>query len=391
MPRPMLRIVLTAGVFLAVVSGGARAQSSQFSARGLGMPTRPYSAHSLGLGGGLAMFDVESSLNPASIAGLRTLHSVGTATSTWRNSETPAGTGFGRDTRFGQIQAAGPVHISEAGVVRVNASLSLSSYLDRNYGLASLDSITLRDERLGIRDSLTSQGGMSDLRLAVSWSPTGSVILGLGGHLITGSARVYSVRVIDSPQYEPVRDVREVSYLSYGVSAGVIYLPSDRVSLAGIVRRDAPTRIDRDTERVGEVELPLTLGLGARLALHPRLVASGHLLHRSWGSAEASIKALGGLGARDSREISAGIEWAGNRQNVTKWPIRLGAHHTTLPFMLEQGGRGKETGISAGTGIRLGAGGRGGLDLTAEHVWRSEGAGLREQALLLTVGISIRQ
>jgi hypothetical protein len=390
-PRRLMRSLLVAALALVASRGAALAQSSQFSSRGLGLPTRPFSAHSLGMGGALAMFDFESSLNPASIAGLRTLHSLGTATSNWRNSDTPAGSGFGRDTRFGQIQAAGPLHINEVGEVRVNASVSLSSYLDRNYGLASQDSITLRGERLGILDSLTSQGGMSDLRLAVSWSPGAAWIVGVGAHLLTGSARVYSVRVIESELYDPIRDVREVSYLSYGFSGGVTFLMSPRVALAGIARVDAPTRIDRDTEKVGEVSLPVTLGVGARVALHPRFVASGHFLHRGWGNADAGIKDLGGLGAQNSRELAAGIEWAINRRDVSKWPVRLGLHQATLPFMLEQDGQGKETGISAGTGLRLGAGGRGGLDLSLEHIWRSEGSQLRERAFQVTLGISIRQ
>lgn len=391
MPRHVMRIVLVAGLGLGAASGGASAQSSQFSTRGLGMPTRPFSAHSLGLGGALAMFDSESSLNPASISGLRTLHAVGNATSTWRDSETPAGTAFGRDTRFGLVQAAGPVHVDGQGVVRINASLSLSSYLDRNYGLASEDSITLRGERLLVRDSLTSQGGMSDLRLGLSWAPGARIILGAGLHLLTGAARVYSVRAIESAEYDPIRDVREVSYLSYGFSGGLIVRVSDRIALAGTARVDAPTRIDRDTERVAEVELPVSLGIGGRFAPHPRLVVAAHVMHRGWGSADGSIKDLGGLGARDSREVAAGIEWGSNRRDVTKWPIRLGFHQSTLPFMLEDGGEGKETGLAAGTGIRLGAGGRGGIDLTLERIWRSEGTQLRERAFLITLGISVRQ
>jgi len=329
-PRALTRLLLAAGLGLALGREVA-AQSSQFSSRGLGLPTRPYSAHSLGLGGGLAMFDTESSLNPASIAGLPSLQSVGTATSNWRDSQNHAGSGLGRDTRLGLIHAAGPVHVTDLGVVRVNASFGISSYLDRNYGLASTDSVTLRDERLLVRDSLTSQGGLSDIRIAASWNPGAGVILGLGAHLITGAARVYTSRSVESDLYDLIRDVREVSYLSYGVSGGIIYRVSDRVALAGLARIDAAARVERDTIGTSRIELPVTLGLGARVAPHPRLLLSGHLLHRGWSRADASLKDLGGLGAHNSLEVAAGIEWARNRQNVSRWPLRLGAHRTTLP------------------------------------------------------------
>jgi hypothetical protein len=217
------------------------------------------------------------------------------------------------------------------------------------------------------------------------------VIVGVGGHLITGAARVYSSRTVASPDYDLVRDVREVSYLSYGVSAGMIYRLTDRIALAGMARVDAAARVERDTFAVARIELPVTLGAGMRATLHPRLLATGHLIHRGWGRADASIKALGGIGSQASLEMAGGMEWARNPTDVTRWPLRLGVHRSTLPFPLEAGGTGKELGVSLGTGVRLGGGGRGGFDFALQRVWRSEGTQWREQAFLFTIGISIRQ
>lgn len=390
MARAATRLVLTLGLGVCLGTPAA-GQSSQFGSRGLGLPTRPYSAHSLGMGGGLALFDNESALNPASIAGLPSLQSAGNATSSWRDSDNAAGSGFGRDTRIGLIQAAGPVHVTETGVVRFNAGISVSSYLDRNYGLASSDSITLRGERYLVRDTLISQGGLSDIRIAASWNSGGRVILGVAAHLITGAARVYTSRTVESDLYGLVRESREVSYLGYGASAGLNFRVSDRVALAGLARMDAPARIERDTTDLGTVAFPVTLGFGARATPHPRLLISGHLLHRGWARADDDLKALGGLGARSTMEFAGGIEWARNGRDVSRWPLRLGVHRATLPFPLEAGGQGREVGVSLGTGIRLGGGGRGGFDFAAQQVWRSEGTQWREQAFLLTVGISIRQ
>jgi len=337
------------------------------------------------------MFDTESSLNPASIAGLTSLQSVGSATTSYRDSQNNAGSGFGRDTRVGQIQAAGPVHVTETGLVRFNASISVSAYLDRNFGLASADSITLRGERFLVRDTLISQGGLSDVRIAGSWNTGGRFIFGLAGHLITGAARVYTSRTVDSDQYGLVREAREVSYLGYGVSGGLTFRVSDRVAIAGLARIDAPARIERDTTDIGTVEFPVMLGAGARATVHPRLLLSGMVLHRGWAKADADLKALGGLGARSTLEFSGGLEWARSGRDVTRWPLRLGVHRQTLPFPLESGAQGREVGLSIGTGVRLGAGGRGGFDFAVQQVWRSEGAQWREQAFMLTVGISIRQ
>lgn len=385
------RCLLVAASLGIASAGPLAAQSSLFGSRGLGLPTRPYSAHSLGMGGSLTMFDTESALNPASIAGLGSLQSGGSATSNWRDSQNNAGSGFGRDTRIGLIHAAGPVHVTETGLVRFNASISVSSYLDRNYGLASTDSITLRGERFLVRDSLTSQGGLSDIRIAGSWNTGGPFILGVAGHLITGAARVYTSRTVDSDLYALVRESREVSYLGYGVSSGLTFRVSNRITLAGMARIDAPARVERDTADIGTVTFPVSLGFGARATVHPRLLLSGQLLHRGWARSDADLKALGGLGSRNSLEVAGGLEWARSGQDVTRWPLRLGFHRNTLPFPLEAGGQGREVGVSIGTGVRLGGGGRGGFDFAAQQVWRSEGTQWREQAFMLTVGISIRQ
>ena len=47
-------------------------QASQFGVRSLGLPVLPLSTRGQGTGGGFGFFDSETSLNPASIAGVRT-------------------------------------------------------------------------------------------------------------------------------------------------------------------------------------------------------------------------------------------------------------------------------------------------------------------------------
>ncbi len=64
--RAGVLVILT----LVVGAGRAGAQSSEFGVRGLGLPGRSASAHSLGLEGSNSFFDAESSDNPASLIGL---------------------------------------------------------------------------------------------------------------------------------------------------------------------------------------------------------------------------------------------------------------------------------------------------------------------------------
>jgi len=97
---------------------------------------------------------------------------------------------------------------------------------------------------------------------------------------------------------------------------------------------------------------------------------------------------MGGTGARNTVEAAVGAEYAADPKRPYRRPIRLGAHYATLPFPLVPGQQGREFGVSAGSGVRF-AQQRAGLDLTLEHVWRSEGV-YSENGFILSLGISVR-
>ena len=65
MRRPLLVLAFV------VLPWPALAQSSQWSARGFGLPGRELSARAMATGGGFALFDEISSRNPASISSLQ--------------------------------------------------------------------------------------------------------------------------------------------------------------------------------------------------------------------------------------------------------------------------------------------------------------------------------
>jgi hypothetical protein len=377
-------------LILVLLPAPAAAQSSQFSTRGLGLPVRAYSPAALGAGGGTAMFDTESALNPASLGSLFGLQAHGSALSSWRTSTNPVGQASGRDTRFPVFQVAGPVSTSEQGAVRLVAGVSLSAYADRNLTIATSDTLTIRDVLLEVRDTVRTLGGLGDIRLGAAWNFSPEITLGAGLHLLAGSAQVRATRIVMSPLYQPAVQVGEVSYLAFGASVGVQARLGDRLALAGTARFDAPARVERDTIRVGDLTMPLMLGAGVQYAAHARLQVSGHLLHRGWSRSQASIEALGGQEARDVIEVAAGFTWGSSSRNVTRWPLRMGVHYTELPFPVEAGGKGREIGVSLGTGVRMGLGGRGSFDIALQRIWRSEGTAYRENAFQLTTGFSVR-
>ena len=371
-------------LLLAVGAGPAAAQSSEFGVRGLGLPLKPISVRARATGGAFGLFDPESGLNPASIAPVTYVTASFQTTQNWRRSETPSGTASVKDNRYPGIIVSGPI-----GGTRLALALSASGYTDRNFELASRDTLLLRDVPVEVFDTLTSQGGMTDLRVALGWRQSRAVQWGLGLHLLTGSNRIVSRRAFADTLYASAAERFTMSYLGFGASAGVMARVGTLLTLAGMVRAENRLKVERDTARFGQTQLPLTVSGGARLQVTGQLQVAGSATFRNWSVADQDLVAQGGEGSSDTFEVNGGLEFLPDPKRPNRRPIRLGVYHASLPFPLVRGDEVNETGVSIGTGVRF-VGGRAGLDLALERVWRKASAGFRERATLVTLGISIR-
>jgi hypothetical protein len=370
-------------LLLVVTPVVALAQSSQFGVRGLGFPGRGLTARALANEGAFGLFDPESSLNPAALRVAQTITSVFTINQSFRNEENPAGTASTRDTRFPLLMVVGPVRQSGVGL-----GLSYSNYTSRDFTVATAHTIDLRGVPVGVTDSFSSRGGLSDLRLAGSYRFQNRWLVGAGFHVITGSNRLDSRRSFDDPDFLSSRQTAEVSYAGVGVSAGLIRQFGSRFAVAALVRSDGHLIVDRDSARVGSIDLPYTFGLGLRWQPAAKLDLAAQTLVRTWSGANSDLLQQGGTGAQNTLEVSGGLEFTPDPKRPYSRPLRLGARYAQLPFPLVAGGQGHEFGISAGSGIRF-AQQRAGVDLTLEHTWRSEGA-YSERGFLVSLGVSVR-
>jgi hypothetical protein len=376
--RPTLVLLL-----LAAAPTGILAQSSQFAVRGLGYPGRHLATRSLASGGGFGLFDHESSLNPAALAGAVTLTSVFTISQGFGSQENPSGTASTRNTRFPQLTVVGPVRQSRGAV-----GINYSNYTNRDFSLVSSSTVDLRGVPVGITDTLSSRGGISDLRFAGAYRVFERWTFGAAFHVITGSTRLELRRSFDDPEYRPSIQRGELSYAGVGVSAGLIGQLAPRLALASTVRWDGRANVDRDSIRVGTVDLPYTFGLGLRWQPSDKLGLSTQSIFSTWSAANSDLLEQGGIGAENTIEIAVGAEYTPDPRQPSWRPIRLGARYGQLPFPLTAGSQGHEFGVSAGSGIRF-AQQRGGVDLALEHVWRSEGV-YSERAFIVTLGVSVR-
>jgi hypothetical protein len=368
---------------LALLPSSLLGQSSQFGVRGLGFPGRALGARGAASGGGFALFDPESSVNPAALGAITALTAVFTVAQGFRSEDNPAGSASTRDTRFPQLMVVGPVRQSGAAL-----GLSYSNYTSRDFTIGSFNTIDLRGVPVGVTDSFSSRGGLSDLRLAAAYRVRDRWTFGAGFHVITGSNRLDSRRFFDDPTFLPSRQRAELSYAGVGMSAGVIRQFGPGFGIGAVARADGHLNVDRDSTRVGRIDLPYTLGLGIRWQPVPQLDLAGHTLFRTWSGANSDLLQQGGVGAENTWEVAAGAEYTPDLKRPFRRPLRFGAHYSQLPFPLVAGSQGHEFGVSAGSGMRFGQQ-RGGIDVTIEHLWRSQGP-YSERAFVVALGVSVR-
>jgi hypothetical protein len=376
-PAALLLLVLAAPC-------GLLAQSSMFGVRGLGLPGRPLTPRARATGGSFGLFDPQSDLNPAALVGQATVTAGFVLSPSWRHWETPAGSEGLRETRFPLIFVGGPIPGS-----RVALGVSIGSYADRDFKLASTGNITIRGATVGVTDTLASLGGLNEIRLSGAVALGAHTTLGGGFYFITGSSRVDARRHFEDTTFTPIRQTAELSYKGFGVSVGITHDLSNAVRLAALIRSDSKADVDVDSIRAYSVDLPYTVAAGVQVKASRRLSLAASGSYRTWSGANSDLLAQGSLGSRNTLELSAGAEVTRNLRRPTNLPLRLGVRYAELPFPVVTGGKPTEFGISAGTGTRF-AQDRAGVDLAIEQVWRHEGPAYKERAFTLILGLSIR-
>lgn len=383
MRHPLLAAA-TALVLLTGSAGAVSAQSSMFGVRGLGFPGRPLTAQSRATGSALGLFDPESDLNPAALGASVAVTGGFVIDNDWRHWESPAGTKNLRQTRFPLMYVAGPIPRTPLAF-----GVSIGSYSDRDFKLASVGLDTLRGAPIEVFDTLTSVGGLNEIRLAASYRLGPRTAIGAGAHIITGSSRIDTRRSFGDTTYLPIRQRAELTFSGLGLSVGITHQLSSKIALAAMVRSDNRAKVEVDSTDAFRVDLPYTFaaGVSVRPSNYLRFAASG--TYRTWSGANSDLLAQGSAGAQNTLELSAGGEWFRNRRRPMNLPLRFGARYAQIPFPVEEGATPKEFAVSIGTGTRF-AQDRAGIDLALEHAWRSESSQYRERSLQLIIGLTLR-
>jgi hypothetical protein len=356
---------------LAAAAAPARAQDSQFGIRGLGVPGRWESVRARATGGAFAPFDAFSPLMEASVADIRRVTAGITGGTSWRRAEISGASGSDaslRATRFPAFVLAGPL----AG--RVVVAAGFSTYLDKTFGVSTRDTIDLRGQPEPVTDEISSDGAVSDLRLATAVRLHRRLALGVAVHGLTGSTRVVARRQFDDSTYRTSAAREDVAYGGFGASASALLDVGSSLRLAGWVRSDSKLRADVRGRTAMTEDLPFAAGAGVRWRAGSEAVLAGAVAWRYWAGA--------GPNSYDTFNWSLGAEIGSVRL-----PLRVGVRGGQLPFG-PGGAAPTEIAIAGGIGRQFSQD-RGRLDLTFERLER-KGAGLTEHVWSVLFGLTVR-
>jgi long-subunit fatty acid transport protein len=378
-------LTLAAGVLL-LAPTHLLAQSSQFGIRALGYPNQPYSARARAMGGANALFDPESALNPASLAYLNEMTAAFTVMSDRRVVTTPAGEGNVKSMRFPLFSINGPLKSQP-----FTFGVSASTYFARDFSVAYQDTVDIRGTPTPTVDTLTAQGGLTDIRGTVVWRVNPRFALGLGIHGYTGVNRIDRARHFQDTGYVAIHESSEVSAAGSGFDIGIIKTLGKALTIGAVLRSDGEVRVRRDSlsQTTYPVDLPYSAAFGAQFRASRHLRLASQVVWRGWGSTNDELIAVGGTGSRDTWEAGLGAEFIPSLDHPNKLPLRIGVRRASMPFPLQTGEMPTETNLSFGTGFLFGKE-RGGADVTVERVWRAEANNFEERAWLLTVTATLR-
>jgi hypothetical protein len=358
-----LVVALLAGAFVR-----ASAQDSPFNVRGLGVPGRFESVRARATGGAFAAFDQLSVLSEAAVVDVTSLTATAVGVASYLTDDLNGVRGSRRTGRFPLFQVSGPLW---HGVVLAGG---FTTYLDRSYRVVISDTITLGGSGQAVTDNLSSDGGVTDIRV-VAARRVGRIALGAGFHLLTGSARVVAQRLFtDTSAYRSVTQADEIAFTGMGASASAMVTVARGLAVTVYGRSDTRLTSQVRAATVAINDLPITIGGGVRWQPAPAASFAAAVTHRSWASAADS-------GAFNTTSWSAGAQLgSGGRA------FRVGVRGGDLPF--GPGRAPREFAVAAGTGLTL-AGGRGIIDLTLERLRRT-GGGLTETGWSVLVGLTVR-
>ena len=389
----MTRSILAGALLLALGSLPANAQGN-LSSQGFGYPTGQLSASALSVGGATAELDASSALNPANVAvwsgavlfmqyepEFRTVNTSGSSTRTMT-------------ARFPMVGVSVPFGRW------VTAQVSASTFLDRTWSSSVTTQRDIGGTIVDATEVFSSDGGITDFRLALAYAPTRRFQVGLAGHVFSGENRiVIEQRFPDTVRFSGARQESDLSYGAYGLSAGAMLRLATHLGIGASVRVGGDMDAQTGDTVISTGKLPMRYGASVSYAGISGVALSARANFDEWSSMESMRGTGSRMRAFDSWDYGVGADISGPtiaRRNIA---VRIGARYRGLPFgagtsATVDPSKVNELTLAGGFGIPLGIG-RSQLDVGIARASRkAENAAVTgnasESAYILSFGVRVR-
>lgn len=389
----MTRTTVTAALLLALSATAAGAQGN-LSTQGFGYPTGQLSTTALSLGGGPAELDPSSAMNPASPSLWGAVILFMQYEPERRTVKTPTESGSTTTARFPMVGISVPIG------TRLAAQVTASTFLDRTWSSGSEIQQDIGGTVVDAVESFTSNGGITDFRVALAYSATRLFQVGVAGHVFSGENSILiEQRFPDTVTFSGTVQRSQIGYSGLAASTGIILRPSTKLGLGASVRVGGDIESYSGDVAISKAKVPLRYGVGVQYSGIEGVSLSARANFDEWSAMEPLKRAGSNLRAYDSWDYGIGADVSGPSIGRRTIALRLGARRRGLPFGVGGGTTGEqtrvnETSFSGGFGLPLGIA-RSHLDVGVARATRKPedaavAGGATETAYIFSFGVRVR-
>jgi hypothetical protein len=368
-------------VLLISAASTAHAQAN-LSQQGLGFPTGQLSARALGTGGAVGEIDPLSQINPAALTFIGTTTLFFQIEPEYRRVITGSATDKTTTARYPLF--AGVIPLGSKWAMGVSSA----TLLDRTWTTTTPGTVIFGTDTVNSTVINGSNGSINDLRLAAAWAPTTYLRLGLGGHLMSGSDRVFAGLSFNNPAYANFSDSSTLGFDGGAVSGGIELVAPKFAIASASFRKGGRLNATRSDTALGSGRVPDRLGFSLAFVGAEGTQIAARTSYDKWSALNGLRR--GSATAVDAWDTSVGADFAGPRLGNQGFMLRLGGRWRTLPFEVgPNNDKVRERSFSGGIGTTFG-GGRVLTDVSLIHARRDAGIATSERAWTLSIGLGIR-
>jgi hypothetical protein len=279
-----------------------------------------------------------------------------------------------------------------AGVIPLGSKwalgISSATLLDRTWTTTEKGNVIFGTDTVNSTIINGSNGSINDLRIAAAWAPAAFLRLGLGGHLISGSDRVFSGLSFDNPAYANFSDSSTLGFDGGAVSGGIELVAPKFAIASASFRKGGRLNATRSDTALGSARVPDRLGFSLAYVGAAGTQIAARTEYDKWSALNGLRR--GSAVAVDSWDTSVGADITGPRFGSQAFMLRVGGRWRTLPFEVgANNNKVREQSFSGGFGTAFG-GGRVLTDISLVHSRRDAGIATSERAWTLSIGLGIR-